>query len=51
MYLDHLPAQETVLNDGGCQPLVSAAIAQLAVAIVSPAEQLPCLCIGKNMGP
>ena len=50
LYLNHFPTQQAVLYNGRCQPLISAAIAKLTIAVVSPAVQLPRLCVCKDMG-
>ena len=50
-HLDHLPSQQTVLNDGGGEALVGAPVTQLAVAIVSPAVEVSALGEGEDVGP
>ena len=45
-HLHHLPAQETVLDEGWGEALVGAPIPQLAVTIVAPAVQLTRLRVG-----
>ena len=40
-HLDHIAAQEAVLDEGGVEALFHAPIAQLAVPVIAPAVQFP----------
>ena len=47
-HLDHLAAEEAVLDEGWGEALVGAPIAQLAVPVMAPTVKLPRLRVGCN---